>query len=747
MTTTTPLKATTEIPAATPTETAAAPTTEATTPTQEAAAEAAKAAEALRQALEKAQQDRTQAKTNSEEAKNALDKAKEAHKGAVEAEKTASQNASNARAFQAAFDVYATARFNAQQAFNKATEGFNFLSNDSSIETTFYDILNGKIPDVEAYISDGNNTINYSNEAKAAMRSARVAFEARQQLLEQDYDKEEFRRAVAGQVVALSLQEGRTAQVSANEIAITTSDGKPSNLQVSVNNRIAKANDTRTASGQAKAALDKASGSYHEARTAAIKATVAASGQKLTFDETITIFDDDVPTIIEALKNSTITSLDLVGNNIGDEGAKALAKWLETTPTITSLNLNDDNERIDANIHKEIEGYLARNQNLAAEAAALNLNPKENQESAMTITSANPANPAATGAGTVLALEPTTTDAAPAPKVILMPILATPLTGAVQLRTTAAPAPAPEPAPDATTQPATAATDATDAAATTTPAPTDAANPAPAPTDALPATPPTETPTAEAKPAPDATPAATPTETATAQPVAEAKPATEPAAEPKPVADQAAAPAATTAPAQSSSDLVINFVGDPITLAAAAKGIRSNTTYDAGTNYQTVLFKGAQNAPLKGLDGNELSADDKKALIMQLQTDLHSLGHYNGKIDGDFGPATEAAVRKLQKTAGLGVDGIVGEQTVLAIQLMQLAKAAEAAEADKIREQAEANLALDKIDPALFERIKGQFSSVLESAGLTVTGEVKTGFDLAPKAPAQTGEVATPAKK
>ena len=34
-----------------------------------------------------------------------------------------------------------------------------------------------------------------------------------------------------------------------------------------------------------------------------------------------------------------------------------------------------------------------------------------------------------------------------------------------------------------------------------------------------------------------------------------------------------------------------------------------------------------------------------------------------GAIDGDFGPMTDAAVRAYQADRGVGVDGIVGDQT------------------------------------------------------------------------------------
>ncbi|MDX2099614.1 MAG: HlyD family efflux transporter periplasmic adaptor subunit [Leptolyngbyaceae cyanobacterium bins.59] len=49
--------------------------------------------------------------------------------------------------------------------------------------------------------------------------------------------------------------------------------------------------------------------------------------------------------------------------------------------------------------------------------------------------------------------------------------------------------------------------------------------------------------------------------------------------------------------------------------------------------------------------------------VTHLQTCLRKLGHYQGPIDGLYGPATETAVMQFQQAQGLGVDGIVGENT------------------------------------------------------------------------------------
>ena len=60
-----------------------------------------------------------------------------------------------------------------------------------------------------------------------------------------------------------------------------------------------------------------------------------------------------------------------------------------------------------------------------------------------------------------------------------------------------------------------------------------------------------------------------------------------------------------------------------------------------------------------------LKRGNKGTYVKQLQTKLYSLGYDLGSygVDGDFGKATEAAVKQFQKEHGLTEDGIVGEKT------------------------------------------------------------------------------------
>ena len=50
--------------------------------------------------------------------------------------------------------------------------------------------------------------------------------------------------------------------------------------------------------------------------------------------------------------------------------------------------------------------------------------------------------------------------------------------------------------------------------------------------------------------------------------------------------------------------------------------------------------------------------------VRSVQRRLKELGYYKGSADGDFGPATEAAVIEFQRANGLSADGKVGEKTL-----------------------------------------------------------------------------------
>lgn len=54
--------------------------------------------------------------------------------------------------------------------------------------------------------------------------------------------------------------------------------------------------------------------------------------------------------------------------------------------------------------------------------------------------------------------------------------------------------------------------------------------------------------------------------------------------------------------------------------------------------------------------------------VREVQSVLKQMGYYKGSVDGIYGPQTEVAVRNFQKSRGLAVDGIVGENTYKALE-------------------------------------------------------------------------------
>ncbi|MEM7553500.1 MAG: peptidoglycan-binding protein [Cyanobacteria bacterium P01_A01_bin.84] len=79
---------------------------------------------------------------------------------------------------------------------------------------------------------------------------------------------------------------------------------------------------------------------------------------------------------------------------------------------------------------------------------------------------------------------------------------------------------------------------------------------------------------------------------------------------------------------------------------------RTNTTTKTKPNIQYT----SQGLPIlrPGMRGSE---------VLKLQQQLNRLGFLKGNVDGDFGPLTEEAVKKLQNRFGLESDGVVGGAT------------------------------------------------------------------------------------
>jgi len=63
-----------------------------------------------------------------------------------------------------------------------------------------------------------------------------------------------------------------------------------------------------------------------------------------------------------------------------------------------------------------------------------------------------------------------------------------------------------------------------------------------------------------------------------------------------------------------------------------------------------------------------LKAGDTGAQVKVLQRALARLGYSTGKVDGSYGPATQAAVQRFQRAKGLTADGVAGAKTLQALR-------------------------------------------------------------------------------
>jgi hypothetical protein len=72
--------------------------------------------------------------------------------------------------------------------------------------------------------------------------------------------------------------------------------------------------------------------------------------------------------------------------------------------------------------------------------------------------------------------------------------------------------------------------------------------------------------------------------------------------------------------------------------------------------------------PIVMAPSQPLTPGDTGKQVKILQQALKALGFYTGKPDGDYGPNTQNAVEQFQGSKGLTADGIVGQQTLTALQ-------------------------------------------------------------------------------
>ena len=98
---------------------------------------------------------------------------------------------------------------------------------------------------------------------------------------------------------------------------------------------------------------------------------------------------------------------------------------------------------------------------------------------------------------------------------------------------------------------------------------------------------------------------------------------------------------------------------------AAAPPVTITTTPPPATKSTTTP---RVSTPTVEAPAQTLSPGATGSQVKILQRALASLGYSTGKPDGDYGPATQAAVEKFQAAKGLAQDGVVGQQTLAALQ-------------------------------------------------------------------------------
>lgn len=116
------------------------------------------------------------------------------------------------------------------------------------------------------------------------------------------------------------------------------------------------------------------------------------------------------------------------------------------------------------------------------------------------------------------------------------------------------------------------------------------------------------------------------------------------------------------------------YIGDGVVIEAAStqKGVTTSKVSDGKWTHwgelKGVDYSGSQEEPMAEIKPT-LKRGSKGDYVRILQTMLENKGYDLGSygIDGDYGRATEAAVKAFQKDHGLKADGICGEKTWAAL--------------------------------------------------------------------------------
>ena len=165
---------------------------------------------------------------------------------------------------------------------------------------------------------------------------------------------------------------------------------------------------------------------------------------------------------------------------------------------------------------------------------------------------------------------------------------------------------------------------------------------------------------AEIRPSPDPMPTPKPTvsprPTATVKATATASATQKPTAAPAPKATVSPRPAATATAAATLT---------PGTTAAAQPTAAATATPKPTATPEPTPTAAPSASPTPANEGKirTLHKDSYGNDVEALQDALTELGFFTSRVDGQFGPRTERALKKYQKARGLKVDGVLGAET------------------------------------------------------------------------------------
>ncbi len=136
---------------------------------------------------------------------------------------------------------------------------------------------------------------------------------------------------------------------------------------------------------------------------------------------------------------------------------------------------------------------------------------------------------------------------------------------------------------------------------------------------------------------------------------------------PAPTASVTAAPTDDPTDTPSQNDPVVNNMGNNVVSLPTATGsnfqayVVPMVTPDSSAK---ALVTPAPTAVPTATPAGSLKLGSQGQEVRNVQKKLKELGFYKGNVDGDFGEATEKAVKAFQKQYGLTVDGKVGNATM-----------------------------------------------------------------------------------